>query len=156
MVRDPMLKSVSPGSTEDIPSDAVLRRIRVPFVQRATLVRAGTGEEELFLVDLGLAGAFAERDESLAIGERISLSFCLPGNEIPIVAACRVAWWNWAGECRLSRVLPPGGGLEFVEISEGDRARVRRHLVEHFSGHGGLRRFHRPWPRSEEGGEGPS
>jgi hypothetical protein len=150
-----MLKSVSPGSTEDIPTDAVLRRIRVPFVQRATLGRAGT-EEELFLVDLGLAGAFAERAEALAIGERISLSFLLPGNEIPIVASCRVAWWNPAGESRLSRALPPGGGLEFVEISEADRARVKRHLIEHFSGHGGLRRFHRPWPRSEEGGEEPS
>ena len=150
-----MLKSVSPGSTEDIPTEAVLRRIRVPFVQRATLTRAGA-EEELFLVDLGLAGAFAERAEALAMGERVSLSFCLPGNEIPIVAACRVAWWNPAGEGRPSKSLPQGGGLEFVEISEADRARVRRHLIEHFSGHGGLRRFHRPWPRSEEGGEEPS
>ena len=150
-----MLKSVSPGSTEDIPTDAVLRRIRVPFVQRATLGRAGT-EEELFLVDLGLAGVFAEREDLIAIGERVSLSFCLPGNEIPIVATCRVAWWNPAGQGRLSKTLPLGGGLQFVEISDADRARVRRHLVERFSGPGGLRRFHRPWPRSEDGGEEPS
>ena len=140
---------------EDVPTDAVLRRIRVPFVQRATLGRRGT-QEELFLVDLGLAGAFAEREESLAIGERVSLSFCLPGNEIPIIAECRVAWWNRVGEGRLSKTLPSGGGLAFVEISATDRTRVKRHLIEHFSGHGGLRRFHRPWPRSEEGGEEPS
>lgn len=150
-----MFKSVSTGSTEDIPTDAVLRRIRVPFIQRASLA-SGEVEEELFLVDLGLAGVFAERDESLAIGRRVSLSFCLPGNEIPIVATCRVAWWNPVGEGRLSNTLPTGGGLAFVEISEGDRNRIRRHLIQHYSGHGGLRRFHRPWPRSAEGGEEPS
>lgn len=150
-----MLKAVSQGSSEDTPSDAVLGRIRVPFVQRATLTDGGA-EEGLFLIDLGLAGAFAEREQPIAVGQRVTLSFCLPGNEIPITAGCRVAWWNPPGERKLSKSLPAGGGLEFVEISPADRERVRRHLVEHLSGQGGLRRFHPPWPRFEHEGEEPA
>jgi Tfp pilus assembly protein PilZ len=150
-----MLKAVSQGSSEDIPSDAVLRRIRVPFVQRATLSDGG-GQELLFLIDLGLAGAFAEREQPLALGQWVTLSFCLPGNEIPITAGCRVAWWNPPGDRKHSKALPAGGGLQFVEISPADRERVKRHLVEHLSRQGGLRRFHRPWPRSEQDGEEPA
>lgn len=147
-----MLKAVSPGSAEEVPSDAALRRIRIPFVQRAGLTHLGR-REELFLVDLGLAGAFVEREEPLDVGERVALRFCLPGNEIPITVSCRVAWWNPA-EHTASKTRPSGVGLEFVEFSEADRGRLRRHLVDHLSGHHGLRHFERPWPLSGEEGEG--
>lgn len=150
-----MQKAVSPGSAEAVPSDAVLRRVRIPFIQRATLNHDGR-DEELFLVDLGLAGAFAERDEPLPVGERVTVRFSLPGNDIPVTAACRVSWWNPPGERLASKNLPAGVGLEFVEVSEDDRARLRRHLVEYLHRESGNRRFHRSWPLAGEGREEPT
>jgi Tfp pilus assembly protein PilZ len=130
-----------------------LDRLRVPFVQRARLLR-GTEREELFLVDLGVAGAFAERERPLPVGEKVTLSFPLPGNDHPIRAVCRVAWWHPPGGRLVSKSLPAGIGLEFVEVSEGDRARLRAHLLEYLGRETMGRRFHRSWPLGE-GEDGP-
>lgn len=128
-------------------------KLRIPFVQRASLAH-GAGREDLFLVDLGVAGAFAERERPLPVGEKVTLSFPLPGNDRPIRAVCRVAWWHRPGGRLVSKSLPAGVGLEFVEISEQDRARLRRHLLEYLGRDTMGRRFHRAWPLGE-GEEGP-
>lgn len=130
-----------------------LRKVRVPFVQRAVLVH-GSEREELFLVDLGLAGAFAERERPLPVGETVTLIFPLPGNERAIRAACRVAWWHPPGRPLVSKSLPAGLGLEFVEMSEQDRGRLRQHLLDYLGRGPGGRRFHRAWPL-DEGEEAP-
>lgn len=132
---------------------AQLGRLRIPFVQRATLAHGG-GREELFLVDLGLAGAFAERERPLPVGEAVTLSFPLPGNEHAIRVVCRVAWWHPPGGRLVSKSLPAGVGLEFVEISERDRARLRRHLLDYLDREPMGRRFHRVRPLGE-GEDGP-
>ncbi|MCA1481130.1 hypothetical protein, partial [Bradyrhizobium sp. NBAIM08] len=77
-----MFKAASSGSAETAGSDDVLRKVRIPFIQRAALLHPH-GEEPLFLVDLGLEGAFAERAEPLAREAQVTLRFRLPGNEIP-------------------------------------------------------------------------
>jgi Tfp pilus assembly protein PilZ len=77
------------------------------------------------------------------VGTQVTLRFALPGNEIPIVVACRVAWWHPAGARLVSKALPAGLGLEFVEISDADRSRLREHLVSYLSGEPRGRRFHR-------------
>jgi Tfp pilus assembly protein PilZ len=141
-----MPKAVRPASSR-LTADQ-LRKLRVPFVQRA-LMTHGAGREELFLVDLGVAGAFAERERPLPVGDEVTLSFRLPGNDQEVQAVCRVAWWHGPGERMVSKSLPAGVGLEFVRISDHDRARVRRHLLEHLERDTGGRRFHRPWPLSE-------
>src|SRR5574342_591771 len=122
-----MPKAVRPASSL---GPEQLDRLRIPFVQRATLAHGGGGEE-LFLVDLGVAGTFAERAQPLPVGERVTLSFPLPGNENPIRAVCRVAWWHPPGGRMVSKSLPAGVGLEFLEISEQDRERLRRHLLDY-------------------------
>jgi PilZ domain len=137
-----MPKAVRPASSL---SAEQLSRLRIPFVQRATLVHGG-GAEELFLVDLGVAGAFAERAQPLPAGERVTLSFPLPGNEHPIRAGCRVAWWHPAGGALVSKSLPAGLGLEFVEIAEQDRERLHRHLLDYMDRETMARRFHRARP----------
>jgi Tfp pilus assembly protein PilZ len=144
-----MLKAVA--STDDVPSDPILRRIRIPLIRKATLTRADGRSEELFVIDIGLSGVFAERSEALPPGEEVGIRFSLPGNEIPIQAQCRVAWWHPPGAPLVSKSLPSGVGLEFVTVSEHDRDRVRTHLLDYLRSHLGPRRFHR---QRLGGGEG--
>ena len=130
------------------PSEPVMAKIRIPFIQRAKVTAEGFGEE-LFIIDLGLAGAFVERSEPLPVGTRLGLEFVLPGNEIPVRAQCRVAWWHPRGEALASKVLPAGMGLEFATLTEEDAGRLRRFVLRYLGG-AGLRRFHRLRPLIEE------
>jgi hypothetical protein len=133
-----------PPQAHGAPSDEVLRRVRIPFVRRALLSLPG-GEREGFLVDLGLAGVFLETADPLALGLAGEVTFSLPGNEIPVKARCRVAWWHREGTP--PRSLPSGAGLEFVEMSQADEARVRSVVLEHCLGAAGARRFTPAWPQ---------
>ena len=136
-----MHEGVAP--TDDVPADPVLRRIRIPLIRRATLIRADGRGEDLFVIDLGLSGIFVERSEALPEGESVRIRFTLPGNEIPLQVGCRVAWWHPPGAPLVSKSLPSGVGLEFVDVSEHDRERVRAHLLDYLRSHLGPRRFHR-------------
>jgi Tfp pilus assembly protein PilZ len=128
-----------------------VRAVRIPFIQKASLTVAGDAEE-IFLVDLGLHGAFAERGRALPVGARVTLRFTLPGNEIPLTIGCRVAWWHAAGAPLVSKALPAGVGLEFVDCSEEDNGRLRRFLEAYLRRSAG-RRFHRPLPLAGDGDE---
>lgn len=125
--------------------EELLRRIRISFIQRATLERRGT-VEDIFILDLGLAGVFVERREPLGLDETVAIRFLLPGNDRPVEATCRVVWRQPAGAAE-SHSLPAGTGLEFVSLAEGDRARIRELLTEHCRRHPRGRQFVRPWPR---------
>ena len=137
------------------PPDSVLRQLRIPFVRRATLLRGG-GEEEVFVFDIGLAGVFVERAESLAHDEHLSIRFPWPGSERLFEARCRVAWWHPEGAALSSKDLPPGGGLEFVEMSEADGERLRTLLLEHCRRDPHVRRFLRHWPEADRHGDDPT
>lgn len=132
-----------PPTAGGAPSDAVLEKVRIPFVQRGDLIEDGKGRR-VFLVDLGLLGSFVELSDPPAIGERAELVFRLPGNDIPVIVGCRVAWRHAEGE--KPAPLPAGAGLEFVYVSPADRERLRAHLLEHLRSARGARRFARPWP----------
>jgi Tfp pilus assembly protein PilZ len=138
-----MPKPLSQPSSGVGPPEDVLRKIRVAYVQKAQLVHEKWARE-VFIVDLGLIGVFIELAEPLAVGDHAELRFPLPGNDIPVVAGCRVAWWHAAGQ--EPRDFPPGVGLTFVDISESDRARLRAVLLEHCRRPTRDRRFTRPWP----------
>jgi len=137
------------------PPESVLQQLRIPFVRRATLVR-GEGEEEAFVIDIGLAGVFVERPEALPQNETLSIRFAWPGSERPFEATCRVAWWHPEGESLSSKSLPPGGGLQFVEMSESDGDRLRVLLVEYCQQEPRVRRFLRHWPAAESQGDDPT
>ena len=128
-----------------------LGAVRIPFIQKAALT-AGGRTEHLFLVDLGLRGAFAERGEPLRVGDQVTLRFALPGNEIPLTIGCRVAWWHAPGAPLVSKALPSGVGLEFLEWSDEDQRRLRRFLEAYLRRSDG-RRFHRPLPLAGDGDE---
>ena len=69
------------------------------------------------MIDIGLAGAFVERADSLPIDELLEIRFPWPGSEIPFSARCRVAWWH-----------PEGGGALLQVPAAGGGAPVRRHV----------------------------
>jgi hypothetical protein len=137
------MPKAAPGSSGSESTDVVIEKVRVPFIHRAALVRDGVSEP-LFLVDLGLEGAFAEHGDPLPVGATVRLSFRLPGNEIPLDVGCRVAWTNLKAGRLVTKSLPPGMGLWFVEMDPAERDRLRAYLSEYLRG--GLRRFLRPWP----------
>jgi Tfp pilus assembly protein PilZ len=133
--------------------DGVLPKIRIPLMQRGSLLHKGK-TEDLFIIDLALAGVFVEREEPIEVGEMVEVRFRLPGNEIPVSARCRVAWWHPESAPLVSKSLPPGMGLAFVEISDSDLAKIREQLAEHFRKQPGERRFSRQWLLADEEGEG--
>jgi hypothetical protein len=135
-------------SSEGVPPEPVFRRIRIPFIQRAVVVHDG-GREELFLIDLALRGAFVERAEPLPTAAVVEVSFRLPGNELPIVARCRVAWWRAPDMALTSKTLPSGVGLEFLDMDGEPAGRIRAYLSEYLRGNPRHRRFHRR-PDGEE------
>jgi hypothetical protein len=143
------------SAREAIPPESVLRQLRIPFVRRATMLLRGA-EEDVFLIDIGMAGAFVERAEALSPGEGIEIRFPWPGSEIPFRAACRVAWWHPRGGALSSKSLPPGAGLQFVDMSEPDRVRLRALLVDYCRQHPRVRRFLRHWPDAEHRSDDPT
>lgn len=145
-----MPKVAPPSPAEALPTESVLRKIRVPFIQRASMT-IGAAREELFAIDLGLRGVFVERAQPVAPGEEVDLSFLLPGNEIVIQARCRVAWWRAPSAPGTTPALPPGNGLEFLAMSERDAERVRQYLLDYLRRHPRHRRFLRHPEEAEEG-----
>jgi hypothetical protein len=144
-----------PRAQKAPPPDDVLQQLRIPFVRRATLLR-GPGEEDVFVIDIGLAGVFVERSESLDRGADLSIRFAWPGSERPFEARCRVAWWHPQDAPLSSKSLPSGGGLEFTELSEPDRKRLRSFLLEYCRQQPHVRRFLRHWPQAERLGDDPT
>ena len=149
-----MARPAVPQPRERVPPESVLKQLRIPFVRKVTLVR-GKAVEEVFVIDLGLAGVFVERPEPIPVGEQVDIRLPMPDSEIPLKARCRVAWWHPEGARLASKSLPPGAGLEFVEMSAVDRARLREQLVEYCRQHPRVRRFLRHWPEEEKMGDDP-
>lgn len=149
-----MPKTSSPGADQGAPADDLLRKLRIPFVRKATLEHGG-GAEEVFVIDLALDGLFVERATALAVGTEVTLRMLLPGNELPFTARCRVAWWHPAEKPLSSKSLPAGLGLTILEASETDRRRLRQHLEEYCRQEPTVRRFLRHWPEDERKGDDP-
>ena len=151
-----MTKAAAPEPQDDdkTPSDSVLRKLRIPFVRRATLTFADR-EEQVFTIDVGLEGVFVERKDPLKIGTELSIQFAFPESEIPMKARCRVAWWHQENAPLSSKSLPAGAGLEFVQMSDQDRTRMREQLLTYCRQQPSVRRFLRHWPQAERESDDP-
>ena len=134
-----------------VPSEDVLRQLRIPMIRKVTLTLSGK-PEEVFAIDVGLAGIFIERKEALAVDTKAEVEFGVPGNELPIKARCRVAWCHRKGTPLKSKLLPAGIGLQFVEMAEADRKRLREHVLDYCRRHPKTRQFHPSWPEDELAG----
>ncbi len=134
-----------------VPTEDVLRQLRIPMIRKVTLTLRGK-PEEVFAIDVGLAGIFIERKEALAVNEKAEVEFGVPGNELRIKARCRVAWCHKKGAPLKSKQLPAGIGLQFVEMAEGDKSRLREHVLDYCRRHPKTRQFHPSWPEDELAG----
>jgi Tfp pilus assembly protein PilZ len=139
-----------------VPADSILVKIRIPLIQRARLWSSSGREEDVFLqeedvfmMDIGLKGVFIERKAPLPVGDEVRIRFGLPGNEIPVEARCRVAWCHVPEKALLSKSLPGGMGLEFIEVESRGDERVRAFVEGYLGGQPIARRFHRTPPGSE-------
>ncbi len=77
--------------------------------------------------DLGDGGMFVEIRNFFPVGTILSLRFHLPDIRIPIETKARVAWVNSPFE-PLKPALPPGMGLEFVDLDSGHSALIAGYL----------------------------
>lgn len=83
-----------------------------------------------FTINLCTGGIYIETGAVLAVDERITLVFNLPGQERTIRCRARVAWVN-TGEKPKKPALPPGFGVQFVDMTLADLHAIREYLTSH-------------------------
>lgn len=66
--------------------------------------------------DISLGGIYLITSSFLLAGEELQLSFVLPGSDVPTEVRGRVAWVTKGG-IPGKELLPPGVGVEFIEIT---------------------------------------
>ena len=72
-----------------------------------------------FTVDLSTGGLFLKAEFPLKLDEKLILIFSLPGQNKVLSCKARVAWANFEGDT-IKPELPPGVGLQFVDLSLED------------------------------------
>jgi len=90
-----------------------------PRIKARLRVHYGTGDQQLltnYSVNLSTGGIFIETSDVLPVDTPLSLEFTLPGSPRTIQCKGRVAWVNLPGD-ELSPRLPPGVGIQFVDLS---------------------------------------
>jgi len=81
-----------------------------------------------FSVDLSTGGLFIKTDFPIDIDENLALIFSLPGQEKAVSCKARVAWVNLKNNLRKPE-LPPGVGVQFIDLSLDAMKAIRRFLV---------------------------
>ena len=80
-----------------------------------------------FSVDLSTGGLYVKTDYPLPTGESLTLRFTLPDQHRMVTCKARVAWVNPKKDPRKPE-LPPGMGIQFVELALEDMKSIRRFL----------------------------
>jgi two-component system, cell cycle response regulator len=110
-------------------TDAVDRRdLRVPC-QFPAIFLLGQTPIGAQVVDIGDGGLFLASHEPVRRDTLVRLALYLPGGK-PVLRELggRIAWLNEDGK-RVNPTLPPGFGLEFLELEESERSALK-HLVD--------------------------
>jgi uncharacterized protein (TIGR02266 family) len=90
-----------------------------PRVKARLRVHYGIGSQQLltnYSVNLSTGGIFIETEAVLPVDTPLALEFSLPGSPLMIHGKGRVAWVNLP-DATLSPRLPPGMGIQFVDLS---------------------------------------
>lgn len=80
-----------------------------------------------YSINISTGGVFIETRKILPEGTEVTVKFNLPNSDIIIVAKARVAWTNDPGFLK-KETLPPGMGLQFIDLSLDDVHTIRTHL----------------------------
>jgi uncharacterized protein (TIGR02266 family) len=82
-----------------------------------------------YTVNMSTGGVFLETDKIRPVDTSFVIKFRLPGNDSAIVCKARVAWTNEPG--RLKKFsLPPGMGIQFLDLSLENLQAIRNFLIE--------------------------
>lgn len=76
-----------------------------------------------YTVNLSTGGIFLETAHQFEVDEPLQVSFVLPERVAELRCRARVAWVNQE-ERRLKPTLPPGMGIQFLDLSGAERAEV--------------------------------
>jgi len=90
------------------------------------LVRYGPDEDRIltdWAVNLSTGGVFIETGHAFAVDDPLVVSFVLPERASETRCRARVAWVN-RPEQRLKPGLPPGMGVQFLDLSGSERAEL--------------------------------
>lgn len=80
-----------------------------------------------FSLDLSTGGLYVKTDFPLPLDETLTLRFTLPDHKGMVTCKARVAWVNPKKNPRKPD-LPPGMGIQFVELSLEDMKSIKRFL----------------------------
>ncbi|RMF48079.1 MAG: TIGR02266 family protein [Deltaproteobacteria bacterium] len=103
-----------------------------PRVDARIEVRYANGGNELtdYSLNMSTGGLFLETDRLLPVETELQVSFNLPDRDEPVRTRARVAWAN-EPDNRIKPGLPPGMGLQFLDLSLDDLQDVRSFVREH-------------------------
>jgi len=93
-------------------------------------VRHGIGQQSTltdYSVNLSTGGLFLASAEILPIDTKFAIEFLLPGRPDPICCQARVAWVN-DPQHLTKREMPPGMGLQFIDVSLSAVDAIREYL----------------------------
>jgi uncharacterized protein (TIGR02266 family) len=82
-----------------------------------------------YSVNMSSGGVFIETDTTLPVDTVLLVKFKLPDTDTIIACNARVAWINEAGR-PTNYSLPPGIGLQFVDLSLEDMHAIRDYLYK--------------------------
>jgi len=90
----------------------------------------GTYQKRLlhdYSIDISIGGLFVETGNILPVNKEVIVKFTLPESDNPIISRARVAWTNEPGFLKKSS-LPPGMGLQFINLSLDNMRAIRAYL----------------------------
>lgn len=81
-----------------------------------------------YTINLSTGGVFLETANLMAVDTPLDAEFVLPLRSDPISCRARVAWVNHP-DAPCNRSLPPGMGLQFLDLDEDDVDAIRTYIV---------------------------
>ncbi len=82
-----------------------------------------------YSVNMSTGGIFLETGKVLPVNTSLFVEFMLPNKNSLIACKAKVAWTNEPGN-RKSTVLPPGMGLQFINLSLENISAIRNFITE--------------------------
>lgn len=99
--------------------------LRIPFVRKCSVKGLKAGDSEAMLLDLSLRGVYIASDASPEVGEKLALSFQVPGNARVLELAGLVAWVQGT-QTHPVHGLPKGFGVRFQKLEVEDVRLIAR------------------------------
>ena len=108
--------------------------MRVPFIVRCALQFDGAPLGHAYLVNINILGSYVARDDLPHLGARVTLRFRIPETEREVELEGVVAWVNPRQQHPVHS-LPPGFGVSFRELTEGNRRSIEGVVEEYIARH---------------------